>query len=151
MAFDPYNHTQVRVSLDDSDPFDGVTEHTPKWVIGFDPETPAVPTWDEVFSVRERYRRDHLDPSFRSWLDLFAKVARREGVRADSDEGLIAALRWIEELFGEGGLQDRAFLKAAFFRMLRRHGEAGHRRLLDQLGNLVGPPLPQRVEDAGSG
>ncbi len=142
LAFDPYNHTKVSVSLDESEPFDGATEHTPKWAIRFDPETPAVPTWDEVFSVRERYRRDHLDPWFPNWLNHFVTLARREGVQAESDEALVAALRRYEQFFEDCGLQDRAFLKAAVFRMLRRHCEAGHQRLLDQLRNLVAPPAP---------
>ncbi|QSQ27601.1 hypothetical protein JY651_22980 [Pyxidicoccus parkwayensis] len=147
VAFDPYNHTRISVSLDDSEPFDGTTEHTPNWMIRFDPETPAAHTWDEVFSVRERYRRDHLDPSFRSWLDQFAKIARRTGVRGDSDAELIAVLKWLEDLYGDSGLQDRAFLKAAAFRMLRRHCEAGHQRLLKHLRNLVAQPTPLPVAD----
>lgn len=140
VAFDPYNHTTISVALDDSDPFDGATENTPRWEIRFAPESPALPTWDEVFSVRERYRRDHLDPSFAGWLGLFQKWARREGVQADTDEALVAALRRYEEFWAESGMQDRAFLKAAVFRMLRRHCEAGHQRLKEQLRNLVAPP-----------
>jgi hypothetical protein len=154
VAFDPYNHTRVSVSLDESEPFNGTTEHTPHWVIRLDPESPALPTWDEVFSLRERFRRDHLDPSFASWLDLFGKVARREGVQADSDAALVAALRRLESLFEDAGLQDRAFLKAAVFRMLRRHCEAGHRRLLDQLRDLVGSPaapVPIGAADLSAG
>jgi hypothetical protein len=142
MAFDPYNHTKISVFLDDSDPFNGTTEYIPRWAFRFEPETPAVPTWDEVFSVCERYRRDHLDPSFRGWLDLFARVARREGVHPYSDAALVTALRRLEDDFQYSGLQDRAFLKAAVFRMLRRQCEAGHRRLLDMLRNLVAPVAP---------
>jgi len=147
VAFDPYNHTKISVSLDDSEPFAGATENTPKWKIRFEPETPAVPTWDEVFSVRERYRRDVLDPCFRSWLDLFAKAARRDGVQADSDAALIAALKRLEDGYEDNGLQDRAFLKAAVFRMLRYHCEAGNKRLLEQLRNLVRPP-PRPIADS---
>jgi hypothetical protein len=151
VAFDPYNHANVSVLLDDSAPFDGTTENTPRWVIRFAPESPAVPTWDEVFSVRERYRRDHLDPSFANWLGLFGKWARREGLGADTDQALVAALRRYEELWAESGLQDRAFLKAAVFRMLRRHCEAGHQRLMAQLRNLVAPPQVPGPAPAGTG
>lgn len=155
VAFDPYNHhTKVRVVLDGSEPFAGTTENMPKWEIRFDPDTQSVPTWDEVFSVRERYRRDHLDPSFVSWLRLFGQWARREGVQADTDEALVAALRRYEENWAESGMQDRAFLKAAVFRMLRHHCEAGHQRLKDQLRNLLAPsvtasaPLPSAAGEA---
>jgi hypothetical protein len=88
------------------------------------------------------YRRDHLDPSFANWLGLFGQWARREAVLVDTDEALVAALRRYEALWTESGLQDRAFLKAAVFRMLRRHCEAGHERLLHQMRNLVSPPPP---------
>jgi hypothetical protein len=137
VAFDPYNHAKVSILLNDSNPFDGATENTPRWEIRFDPETPAVPTWDEVFAVRERYRRDHLDPSFANWLGLFGKWARREGLKADTDEGLVAALQRYEDSWAESGMQDRAFLKAAVFRMLRHHCAAGDQRLLTQLRNLL--------------
>ncbi|WP_147444461.1 MULTISPECIES: hypothetical protein [Corallococcus] len=142
VAFDPYNHAKLSISLDASEPFDGVDAHTPKWEIRFDPDTPAVTTWDDVFSVRLRYQRDHLDPSFRGWLSLFAKAARRAGVQANSDAALIAELRRLEEGFNDTGFQDRGFLKAAVFRMLRRHCENGHKRLLEQLRSLVAPPAP---------
>lgn len=147
VAFDPYNHTQIRVLLDDSEPFDGATENTPRWEIRFEPETPAVPTWDDVFAVRARYRRDHLDPSFSSWVRLFSKWARQEGLSADTDEEVVEALRRYEEFWTDSGLQDRAFLKAAVFRMLRRHCEVGHERLIKQIRDLITPPTAV-VEDA---
>jgi hypothetical protein len=142
VAFDPYNHTRIGVLLDDSDPFNGATEHTPNWSIRFDPETLEVPTWDEVFSVRERYRRDHLDPSFPSWLGLFGKWVRRAGLQINTDEALVEAIKRYETFWAESGVQDRAFLKAAVFRMLRLHCEAGHRRLIDHLRNLVAAAAP---------
>ena len=32
VVFDPYNHTNIYVVLDDSDPFDGSTPNTPRWI-----------------------------------------------------------------------------------------------------------------------
>ena len=141
VAFDPYNHpTRLSVVLDKSEPFGGATENTPRWEIRFTPHSDAVQTWDEVFSVRERYRRDHLDALFPSWLRVFGKWVRQAGLHADTDDALVAALRKYEEFWAENGMQDRAFLKAAVFRMLRRHCELGHSRLIEQLRNLVTPP-----------
>lgn len=150
VAFDPYVHATLSVSLDTSDPFDGSTAHTPRWVIRFEPNTPGVSTWDEVFAVRERYRRDHLDPSFSNWLGLFGKWARNAGMQTDTDGALVRALQRYEEFWAESGMQDRAFLKAAVFRMLRRHCEAGHQRLIKQLRSLVASP-PTVANDAASG
>jgi hypothetical protein len=139
VAFDPYNHTTIRVVLDDSDPFDGATANTPRWVITFAPDTPAVQTWDEVFSIRERYRQSHLDRDFARWLAGFQSWARSANLQADSDDMLVDALRKYEEYWVASGIQDRAFLKAAVFRMLRRHCELGDERLREQLRDLVAP------------
>lgn len=139
VAFDPYNHIAISVGLDESEPFGGTSAHIPRWAVAFDPESQAVQTWDEVFSVRERYRESHLDPDYLIWLDGFQKWARRENVRADSDEAIVEALGRYEQIWVDGGMKDRAFLKAAVFRMLRRHCENGHQRLMDMLKNLVEP------------
>lgn len=137
-AFDPYVHVAVSISLDDSDPFGGASEHTPRWEIQFNPNTPEANTWDEIFSLKERYRRDHLDPDFRSWLDQFAKSAKQKGV-VESEADLVERLDWFEKLQDFAGLQDRAFLKRAVFRMLRLKCEAGDQRLLDLLLSLLAP------------
>lgn len=136
-AIDPYSHFRVQVLLDDSEPFHGESEYTPKWAICFVPDTPALATWDEVFKVRERYCRDHLNPSFPSWLGIFGSWVRSARLEIDSDVEIVDALRRYEECLAACGMQDRAFLKAAVFRMLRRHCEAGDQRLLSQIKNLV--------------
>lgn len=137
-AFDPYVHAAVSISLDDSEPFGGATEHTPRWEVRFDPNSPEATTWDEIFSLKQRYGRDHLDPEFRNWLEQFAKSAKFKGA-VGTPEDLVERLDWFEKLQAFAGLQDRAFLKAAVFRMLRLKCEAGDRRLLDHLMSLVAP------------
>lgn len=138
-AFDPYAHTALSVSLDESHPFGGSTENTPSWDIQFSPDSAAVSTWDEVFAVRERYRRDHLDPDYPRWLGLFAQWVRGMAIPTDTDARLIAALKRFEENWAEDGMRDRAFLKVGVFRMLRRHCEAGNERLKQQLRDLAAP------------
>jgi hypothetical protein len=138
-AFDPYAHAAVSISLDHSEPFGGTRENTPRWDIQFVPNTPESVTWDEIFSLKERYRRDHLDRDFRAWLDQFAKSAKLRGAVANVAD-LLERLDWFEKLQGFMGLQDRAFLKTAVFRMLRLKCEAGDGRLLAQLMSLVAEP-----------
>lgn len=150
VAFDPYDHLNLSVSLDDSEPFDGASTNTPRWEIRFEPENPAVSTWDEVFSVRERYRRDHLDPWYENWIRGFVAWARRRNWHSLADAELGAALGEYAEFWAANGLSDRAFLKAAVFRMLRRHCESGHRRLLDQIRNLVMPLAPALIVSTAS-
>lgn len=140
VAFDPYGHATTSVVLDDSDPFGGAAANTPNWVIQFSPDTPAAHTWDDVFSIRNRYRQSHLDQDYASWLRGFSNWARREGLQADTDEGLVGALRRYEEIWVDFDVQDRAFLKAAVFRMLRLRCEQGHERLKRLLRDLLAPP-----------
>lgn len=139
-AFDPYAHDAVRISLDESTPFGGATEHTPRWEVRFVPNSPEATTWDEIFSLKLRYERDHLDPEFRNWLDQFAKSAKAKGV-VGTTKDLVERLDWFEKLQAFAGLQDRAFLKTAVFRMLRLKCEAGDRRLVDLLMSLVAPAV----------
>jgi len=142
IAFDPYVHNELSVSLDQSQPFGGSTENTPSWNIQFVPDSAAVSTWDEVFAVRERYRRDHLDPDYPRWLRLFAGWVRGMAVPTDTDASLLEALQRFEESWAQDGMRDRAFLKAGVFRMLRRHCEAGNERLKQQLRDLTAPADP---------
>lgn len=142
VVLDPYDNAEIVVILDDSDPFSGATENTPKWVIRFEPDTPAVSAWDEIFKVRERYCRDHLDPSFAGWIGIFGIWARSTGLNAATDEEIVDALARYEAYWRASGVQDRAFLKAAVFRMLHRHCGMGHRRLLDLIKVLAGLSRP---------
>lgn len=137
VAYDPYNHAGVTLELDKSNPYGGSKESIPSWVIEFFPAGPATKTWDETFSIVKRYKRDHLDPSFHSWLRLFGQWAKREKIAVNTNNALIAALRRYEENWREGGITDRAFLKAAVFKMLRKHCESGNQRLLTQLRELA--------------
>lgn len=138
-ALDPYNHETISLVLDDSDPFNGSTENTPAWNIEFTPSLPGIPAWDDVFRIRERYRRDHLDPNFSAWLKNFGSWVRISNVLVDTDQALVDALKEYESIWSDSGIQDRAFLKSAVFRMLRKHCEAGHQRLISQLRDLVQP------------
>ncbi|MCK7492856.1 MAG: hypothetical protein MZW92_16045 [Comamonadaceae bacterium] len=137
VALDPYSHSPVTVALDNSEPFGGSTVNTPDWVIEFIPDSPATQTWDDVFKIRKRYRESHLDRDYAKWLSGFSKWARREGVIADTDEALLKALRRYEDIWIDNEIQDRAFLKAAVFRMLRLRCEQGHERLKRVLRDLI--------------
>ena len=144
VAFDPYNHTNIYVVLDESDPFDGSTPNMPKWKIDFEPDAPEVSTWDAVFSVRKRYQRDHLDEGYLTWLREFQNWARSAYLLGDhTDASLVEALTRFEQYCADNGMRDKAFLKAAVFRMLRLRCEQGHDRLKQLLRDLLRPlPTP---------
>ena len=132
-SFYPYdNHAGIRVSLDNSVPFEGSYRSfpVPLWQIDFDPETEEVSTWDTVFHIRERYRRDILDQNFLSWLREFSLFWHRlKNVRPISEQDIVDALRryskYMDAMRVEDRMKDRAFLKAAVFRMLLHHYQQG--------------------------
>lgn len=140
-SFDPYNHEKIAVSLDKSQPFSGVQadlgEPLPKWVIEFNLSSEEVDTWDEVFHVRERYERDILNEGFKTYLREFGNYCKYSRFIPSSQKELIEIInRYIG--FQEGnGFQDKAFIKAAVFRMLRLHCQNGDQRLVDFIMDCV--------------
>lgn len=136
-SFDPYNHGMVSISLEKSQLFAGIKgdlgEPLPKWVIEFNLNTEEVDTWDEVFHIRERYGRDILNEGFKSYLREFSSYCKSWRFNPSSDTELIAAIdRYI--LFQDSnGFNDKAFIKAAVFRMFRLHCLNRDRRLITLL------------------
>lgn len=141
-SFDPYNHGTVTISLDRSQPFAGTIGRTgeslPRWEIDFSSSTEEVTTWDEVFGIRERYKRDVLDAAFNNWLNGFRSWCRdpRKSIPKSDQE-------WVDEIkayaiYHESlGFEDRAFLKAAVFRMLHIHCKNGDQRLIKFIKEVV--------------
>ncbi|MEM7770315.1 MAG: hypothetical protein AAF327_07370 [Cyanobacteria bacterium P01_A01_bin.37] len=133
-SFDPYNHRMVSISLENSQPFKGLKgdlgEPFPRWVIEFDSNSEEIDTWNEVFDIRERYKRDILNESFKSYLREFGNYCKSWNFEPDSHEALVEAIdRYV--FFQDGnGFKDKAFIKAAVFRMLRLHCQNGNQRLV---------------------
>jgi hypothetical protein len=91
-----------------------------------------------VFSIRERYQRDYLDEGYSAWLGEFRNWARSANQRGETDASLVEALTRFELFCAANGLRDKAFLKAAVFRMLRLRCEEGDARLKQLLRDLLG-------------
>lgn len=141
-SFDPYNCTGVRLSLENSQPFAGTLTPTgqqlPRWQIEFEPNIEEVLTWDEVFHIRERYQRDVLDADFTRWLRDFTSWIKRYQIEHNSDQELIDAINRYATDYEDMGISDRAFLKAAVFRMLYTHCKKGDRRLISFIRTVIG-------------
>jgi len=142
-SFDPYDHETIFISLDNSQPFEGITtdlgEPLPKWVIEFNLDTEEVDTWNEVFHIKERFERDILNAEFKSYLRDFGNYCKSWNYIPNSQEEMINTIdRYVA--FQEGnGFKDRAFMKAAVFRMLRLQCQDGNQRLVRFiLDNIVG-------------
>lgn len=136
---DPYACTEIVISLSNSEPFGGSSRQLPMWVIELQPDSEHAATWEQVFHIRERYRRDVLDPSYPGWLREFRSWCRGRTETPKTQKELIEVIdRYVENKLTLG-LQDRAFLKAAVFRMLGLKCQAGNTRLVRLLIDVIGP------------
>jgi hypothetical protein len=139
-SFDPYNFSGIKLSLENSQPFAGKLESTgqlPSWQIDFQPDSEEITTWDEVFHLRERYRRDVLDESFLTWLRHFKAWCKSAGTVPSSPQELIDAVKKFALLQEEMGFEDKSFLKAAVFHMLHKHCLQGDQRLISLMSDVV--------------
>jgi len=135
-AFDPYDVAGVTVSLDGSVPFSVPGRSWITWRVDIAPESEEVDTWDAVFSIRDRYKRNVLERSYSTWLDRFGAWVR--GHNPDpSDEDIVAETAQFARFHDASGLKDRAFLQAAFFRMLHKHCASGDSRLVAFLRMVI--------------
>lgn len=138
-SFFPYNHRGVQISLDRSEPFAG--EYglfpLPLWQIDCVPDSEEATTWDSIFHIQERYKRDILNPEFISWLREFSSWCKSTNLRPNTGQDIIDALKRYSNHLDEIGIRDRAFIKAAVFRMLLRHYEQGNERLITLINGVV--------------
>jgi len=122
-CIDPYVGPTASVSLLDSMPFEGEQRGAillPSWRIDLNGPNEEVSTWDEVFSIRRRYKENVLDAEFRGWMDNFAQWCQLEfGVLQDAADVINALGRYLAAVIQEG-FADRVFLKKAVFEMLRQ-------------------------------
>ena len=140
-SYYPYGEVpEISVSLDDSIPFAGDDGELPRWEIQFDVRSQEVDTWLTVFSIRERYARDVLNEGFKSWLREFSAWSRHSQLADVDNETILQLVARYSEYLSVLGLNDRAFLKSAVFRMLHRRCRDGNERLLAVMRDLVGGP-----------
>lgn len=139
-SYYPYDQPgRVQISLDRSEPFAGTQKlfPLPHWEIDFNPTTEEILTWNSVFRIDERYKRDILDADFMNWLREFSAWCRSGNLRLDSEQDVINALDRYAGFMQAMGFRDRAFLKTAVFQMLRQHCENGNGRLITLIQGVV--------------
>lgn len=143
-VFNPYNHFDFRVSLVESQPFAGRTGvlnvPLPEWKIKFyntseddrlsEDISEKIETWEDVFSITDRYR-NLLDDEFTSWLEIFGKWCKRRDTDFGSNQALISAMDDYASDYELCGFGERAFLKAAMFRMLKVHFQEDNQRFIE--------------------
>ncbi|TMO02436.1 hypothetical protein [Pseudoalteromonas sp. S558] len=80
-AFDPYNSTPPEITLN---PTMIVEDSSPikfDWNIDFLTNAEEAETWDSVFDIRTRYKRDILNEYFDKWLWGFSEKCRKNRLR----------------------------------------------------------------------
>lgn len=138
---DPYDTAGISINLAGTAPFGGSKPELPEWQINCDPVCEEAKTWDDVFSVIERYRRDILDPYYKKWIDEFSEFAKRKTIDSEDDAAVLGALEDMESIYSSMGLSDIGFLRAAVFRMLRDEIGGGNARLGAIVKRAVAAPL----------
>jgi hypothetical protein len=129
-AYFPFGTDVATIDLDQSDPLG--EDRRPNWVVRLVPGDGRTETWDRVFRIKDRYtailRRD-----YDTFLSEFHGYCCLRAEPPDSKAELIHSLEVYVELQGEYGLSDRAFLKAAVFKMLLKHCREGNDDLVELL------------------
>ncbi len=137
-SFYPYAVPTIAVCLDSSIPFGGGDGRTPSWVIDFNPNLPECTTWDDVFHLRDRIKRDVLDTSFLRWLGEFSTwYKKRINVPNPTNPVLLNALKIYAEDAELMGFNAREFLRSIVFFMLHKHCFNGDARLSEFMSDLV--------------
>ena len=137
-AYAPYGGNRyVSISLRGSESFKGNDPTLPLWRIQCEPDIEETRTWMEVFSIRERYVNDVLDPEFKSWLQEFAYCCQAYDFSMETDEQIKDALGRFVTYLASLELQDRSFLKVEVFRMLLEECIAGDRNVLDLMAGVA--------------
>lgn len=138
-AYYPYDQRSVSISLLRSVPFAGADGKLPLWEIDFVPDIEETTTWDAVFKIRERYKRDVLDPNYNGWLDAFHDWCWSYPVQVESEAQLIDALARYMHYQKALKFKDRAFIQAAVFEMLHKHCAEGNLPLITFLKSVAQP------------
>lgn len=137
-SFFAYNAPGLKVSLDDSVVDDGLgAELISKWIIEFNETSQNVETWDAVFSIRQRYTHDILKVEIESWLYEFSAWRQSLEENLVTEKDAIRLLQRYAVFMEKCGFSDRAFLKAAVFRMLHKHCIDGNQRIIRIVNSLT--------------
>ena len=130
VAFYPYKEHSTEISLLNSTPLpsSGILF---EWKIDFIPDSPECQTWDDVFKIKERYRRDILDKKSLIWLNLFKKWHKEKfHLESISSSLVVKSLETYLDSMPYYDLTGRAFLCPLFFRALLHNCANNDTRLL---------------------
>ena len=135
-AFFPYSDIHISISLKNSIFFENDDGILPNWIIDFEPTLDECNSWDDIFNIRQRYKRDVLDPSFENWFGCFRKwfLTKKEILNFNS---IYSALIIYKQDLNDMDSSGRDFLRPVIFDMFIYQIENGNERLNNLLNDLV--------------
>lgn len=146
-VFYPYADQATDIIISNTDPTGN--NGRPAWQVDFDPSTPESETWDAVFCVRERYKRDVLEPHFNGWLSGFSSWFRqRYEFDTVDQETLLDSLDDyvdLQRFMLHNGVDS---MQPKVFQMIHTGCQEGNERLLRIIRDLVGLTGPEAAQVA---
>ncbi len=114
-AFFPFkDHAKITISLGTST-LPSPTNRVGHWVIELHPNTEEVKTWEDLFCIKSRYKKDVLQAHYDTWLTQFIAYAK---AHADDypnwdEANLKTALTRYASMFSATNYDDLIFLRSA--------------------------------------
>ncbi|EKG40710.1 hypothetical protein Pav013_2220 [Pseudomonas syringae pv. avellanae str. ISPaVe013] len=142
-AFDPYNCVMPTISLLQSSIDMETSPPLPRWNVEFIPASDHAETWDSVFGIRTRYKRDILNEYFDTWLRGFsskcAKDRRRKYILPDFSCAEIRTVLadYTEDKTGVPSVGMAGFLEPLVFEFLLSQYDQGNDRIIKLVRDLV--------------
>lgn len=143
IAFDPYACVPPTISLLNSIIDETISPPIPNWHITFMPNTEQVATWDDVFSIRARYKRDILDKHFSIWLRGLAskceKDRKRNLIQANftTDDVRNVLVNYKEDKSDLPNTGMAGFLEPLVFDFLLSQFDQGNERIIQLIKDAV--------------
>ncbi len=128
-AFYPYNPVNVSVILNNSEIFANGNLHN--WEVEFDINCEEIETWNDVFDIRNRYKRDILDVRFKSWIRIFRDWLQNSNLEGDLvKELLIEKLAEYILVLSDLKLNGVDSLRLPLFKMLKYQCESENQKVI---------------------
>lgn len=135
-AFDPYNCTPPKITLNQTTI---IVDNSPihfEWNIDFLTNLEEAETWDSVFDIRTRYKRDILNVYFEKWLWGFSLICKKNRERGYLNGNLSPELirqqlaNYQEDKADNPSTGLAGFLEPLVFKMLLQKYDEGNPRIV---------------------
>lgn len=134
-ALNPYGDITVDITLVNSVFLDG-KYGKPAWKIDLIPSVEETETWESIFSIRERFTENILEPYFDDWVSEIPCWFSVVGIDKNVDNaGLIAEMDNLIAYKSKHYEQGCGFLKVKLFELFAHHCKKGNVAVIAMLRN----------------